>query len=187
MYIRIKITSSIIYEQESMVTGERAPRLDTRAGAESRCIIWLSELRRANSSFHTKIEIWWIMVSILSTFFLKKNGLTFNNTAISSVRWTHNPQEKVETTHKVNNLEKRFLVWTGKYKSVDEVPNSLSQSTIEKARSRIRIRIANFMMLATIIGCIAMVYSGKQAHKKGDSVQKQNLEWHKELKQETNK
>lgn len=22
-----------------------------------------------------------------------------------------------------NNLEKRFLVWTGKYKSVDEVPN----------------------------------------------------------------
>lgn len=25
-------------------------------------------------------------------------------------------------THKPNNLEKRFLVWTKKYKSVDEVP-----------------------------------------------------------------
>lgn len=26
------------------------------------------------------------------------------------------------TGHKVNNLEKKFLVWTGKYKTVDEVP-----------------------------------------------------------------
>lgn len=24
--------------------------------------------------------------------------------------------------HKVNNLEKRFLVWTGKYKTLEEVP-----------------------------------------------------------------
>ncbi|KAI8118543.1 UPF0389 protein [Lucilia cuprina] len=26
-----------------------------------------------------------------------------------------------------NNLEKRFLVWTGKYKSVKEVPNFVSE------------------------------------------------------------
>lgn len=25
-------------------------------------------------------------------------------------------------THKPDNLEKRFLLWTGKYKSVDEIP-----------------------------------------------------------------
>ncbi len=25
-------------------------------------------------------------------------------------------------THKPDNLEKRFLVWTGKYKSVDDIP-----------------------------------------------------------------
>lgn len=26
-------------------------------------------------------------------------------------------------THRVNNLEKRFLVWSGKYKSVNDVPS----------------------------------------------------------------
>lgn len=26
-------------------------------------------------------------------------------------------------THKVDNLERKMLVWTGKYKSADEVPN----------------------------------------------------------------
>lgn len=29
---------------------------------------------------------------------------------------------KINATHKVDNLEKRFLVWTGKYKRVDDVP-----------------------------------------------------------------
>lgn len=26
-------------------------------------------------------------------------------------------------THKVNNLEKKFLVWTGKYKNVNDIPS----------------------------------------------------------------
>lgn len=29
-------------------------------------------------------------------------------------------------THRVNNLEKRFLVWSGKFKSIDEVPALLA-------------------------------------------------------------
>ncbi|KAJ8951837.1 hypothetical protein NQ318_019812 [Aromia moschata] len=97
-------------------------------------------------------------------------------------RWEHG---KIDSTgHRVNNLEKKFLVWTGKYKSVDEVPNYVSQAVVERARNRMRIRIANYMMLATAIGCIAMVYSGKQAAKRGESVQQQNLQWHKETQQQ---
>lgn len=86
--------------------------------------------------------------------------------------------------HKVNNLEKRFLVWSGKYKSVDDVPPTVSQHTMEKARNKARIKIANYMILATIIACIGFVYSGKQAAKRGESVQKMNLDWHKEVNEQ---
>lgn len=87
-------------------------------------------------------------------------------------------------THKVDNLEKRFLVWTGKYKSIDEVPTFVNQHVVEKARNRMRIRIANYMIVATIIGCIAMVYSGKQAVKRGESITQENIEWHRQLREE---
>ncbi|XP_037811145.1 UPF0389 protein GA21628 isoform X2 [Lucilia sericata] len=78
-----------------------------------------------------------------------------------------------------NNLEKRFLVWTGKFKSVHEVPNFVSAEVMERSRNKMRIRIANIMMGLTILGCALMIYSGKAAAKRGDSVTKQNLEWHK--------
>lgn len=55
-----------------------------------------------------------------------------------------------------------------------------STGTMERANNRTRIRIANLMILSTIIGCIVMIVSGKKAAKSGDSVQKQNLDWHKQ-------
>ena len=51
---------------------------------------------------------------------------------------------------------------------------------MEKARNKMRIRLANIMMAITALGCLIMVYSGKQAAERGESVQKMNLEWHKE-------
>lgn len=50
---------------------------------------------------------------------------------------------------------------------------------MERANNRVRIRGANIMMVLTLLGCMAMIWSGKKASQTGDSVQKQNLEWHK--------
>lgn len=83
--------------------------------------------------------------------------------------------------HRVNNLEKKFLVWTGKFKTVKEVPAFVSQSTMERCRNRMRIKIANYMMAATVLGCIAMIYASKQAATRGETIGKLNLEWHKEM------
>ena len=55
---------------------------------------------------------------------------------------------------------------------------------MEKARNKARIKIANYMMLFTALACIAMVISGKRAAKRGESVQKMNLEWHRGIKEE---
>lgn len=51
---------------------------------------------------------------------------------------------------------------------------------MERTRNKIRIRLANIMMVLTAAACLVMVYSGKQAAERGDSVQKMNLDWHKE-------
>lgn len=57
---------------------------------------------------------------------------------------------------------------------------------MERCRNKMRIRLANVMIGLTIIGCAIMVYSGKQAAKRGDSVTKQNLEWHKQFNEAAN-
>ncbi|KAH8258814.1 hypothetical protein KR038_009988 [Drosophila bunnanda] len=85
--------------------------------------------------------------------------------------------------HEPNNLERRMLVWTGKYKSQSEVPNFVSQDEMERCRNKMRIRLANIMIALTAIGCAIMVYSGKQAAKRGESVSQMNLEWHKQFKE----
>lgn len=49
---------------------------------------------------------------------------------------------------------------------------------MEYCRNKMRIRIANYMAIATVVGCIVMIYSGKKAAQRGEYVAKQNLDWH---------
>jgi beta-lactamase regulating signal transducer with metallopeptidase domain len=83
-------------------------------------------------------------------------------------------------TYQPTPLEKKFLVWTGKYQTVEEVPNLINQEVMDKARNRIRIRLANIMMVLTAIGCVLMIFSGKKAAERGETVSKMNTEWHEE-------
>ncbi|KAF7271488.1 UPF0389 protein CG9231 [Rhynchophorus ferrugineus] len=120
------------------------------------------------------------MSSLLSRVF---QTTKFNGTNVVPKR-SYTDLDKLQAPHKVNNWERRFLVWTGKYKTLDEVPSFVSQSVMERTRNRMRIRIANYMMLATVVGCLTMVYLGKQDAKEGKSIIKQNLEWHRKIKEE---
>lgn len=87
------------------------------------------------------------------------------------------------TDHKVNRLEKFFLVWGGKYKSVADVPDLVSQSTLERARNKARIKVNLMMCAVTLFACLAMIYSGKRAKASGESVVKMNEDWHKSVKE----
>lgn len=40
------------------------------------------------------------------------------------------------------------------------------------------------MIAFTILGCIASVYFGKQAAKRGDTIVKRNQEWHRQVNEE---
>lgn len=55
---------------------------------------------------------------------------------------------------------------------------------MERARNIMRIRIANIMMALTLVGCLLMVWSGKRARERGETVERQNLLWHQQIREE---
>ncbi|XP_063611486.1 UPF0389 protein CG9231-like [Penaeus indicus] len=86
--------------------------------------------------------------------------------------------------HHVNRLEKYLLVWGGKFKSVADVPELVSQDVLERARNKARIKINIWMGVATLLGCVYMIWSGKKAHREGQSLLNMNLEWHRKVNEE---
>lgn len=62
-----------------------------------------------------------------------------------------------------------------------------SGEVVEKARNRMRIRIANYMMAGTLIACILISISGRRARDRGESLTQQNLDWHKQLREDAAK
>lgn len=50
-----------------------------------------------------------------------------------------------------------------------------------KVRSVIRIKIANLTMLLVIVGCVAMVVTGKRARDRGETIMQRNLDWHQQF------
>lgn len=86
--------------------------------------------------------------------------------------------------HRINRFEKFLMVWGGKYKSMSDVPEFISQDSLERARNKARIKINLLMGLATLIGCFFMIRSGKKAQREGQSVVKMNEEWHRKAREE---
>ncbi|GAB6026721.1 hypothetical protein CHUAL_013228 [Chamberlinius hualienensis] len=87
--------------------------------------------------------------------------------------------------HKPNDLDKKILVWTKKYKSADEVPDTVSRETMEQAKSRARIKLTTYVMVITTGFSFLMIWWGKHDAHKGESVHKMNLDWHKSLSKNT--
>lgn len=75
-------------------------------------------------------------------------------------------------------------MWTKKYKSLNDVPVYVSPSVMEKARNKMRIKVANWMILSTVFTCFVVIKFGKDSRERGDSLQKRNLEWHEQYNEE---
>lgn len=53
-----------------------------------------------------------------------------------------------------------------------------------QAKSRARIKSANYMMVLALLMCLTTVIIVKRDVKKGDSIQKRNEEWHRKVNEE---
>lgn len=121
------------------------------------------------------------MTSILRSV-LHNKKILFDNVFKSGLRLEH--EGKVTILHRCSDLEKRFLVWTKRYPNIKDVPNEVPNSVMDRCRNKMRIKICNYMMIFTIIGCVAMIITGKRAAARGDNLPSRTIEWHKKLREE---
>uniref|UniRef100_A0A8D2L1I0 Uncharacterized protein n=1 Tax=Varanus komodoensis TaxID=61221 RepID=A0A8D2L1I0_VARKO len=99
-----------------------------------------------------------------------------------SVHKTINHLETISTekvfrsARRPTELDKKLLLWTGRFKKEEDIPPFLSLQTLRKARNLVRIQICYVMIALTVLGCIAMVISGKRAAERKDTLEKINVE-----------
>ncbi|XP_056410436.1 protein FAM162A [Hyla sarda] len=89
--------------------------------------------------------------------------------------------------HRPSDFEKKILIWGGRYKNPAEIPELVSYEAVDAAKSKVRVKFAILMMFLTIMGCVLMVISGKQAARQQESLAKMNLEKKARLRAEPEK
>ncbi|RLV99029.1 hypothetical protein DV515_00010189 [Chloebia gouldiae] len=72
--------------------------------------------------------------------------------------------------------ERRFLLWAGHFKKLEDIPDTVSLETVQAAKTTLRIKFSYVMIALTIVGCITMVIRGKQGMKRHESLTNINLE-----------
>lgn len=90
--------------------------------------------------------------------------------------------------YKPSNMDKKILIWAGRFKSAEQIPETVSFEMIDNARNKIRVKAAYVMMALTIGACVFMVILGKKAAKRNESLTVYNLEkkakWREEFQKE---
>jgi len=89
--------------------------------------------------------------------------------------------------HTPTLLEKKFLVWSGHYKTMKDVPNRVEHEQMSKSKNWARVRINLYMLGIAIVLCGFMAYVGKRDAKRGMSIEQANLNWHKKINEEHRK
>ncbi|KAM4718948.1 protein FAM162B [Anableps anableps] len=90
--------------------------------------------------------------------------------------------------YRPSNLDRKILVWAGRFKSAEQIPDTVSFEMIDNARNKIRVKAAYVMMALTIGACLVMVVMGKKAAGRNESLTVYNLEkkakWREEFQKE---
>lgn len=79
-------------------------------------------------------------------------------------------------------------MWAGRFKSPEQIPETISFEMLDAARNKLRVKVCYVMMAVTLGACLIMVVSGKQAAKRHESLTSLNLEkkakWREEMQRE---
>ncbi|XP_067405793.1 protein FAM162B-like isoform X1 [Emydura macquarii macquarii] len=73
-------------------------------------------------------------------------------------------------------FDKKILLWAGRFKKEEDIPALLSPEVIKAATSRVRIKACYASIALTLLGCLVMILSGKQAAKRDDTLLRKNME-----------
>ncbi|XP_056155089.1 protein FAM162B [Lampris incognitus] len=90
--------------------------------------------------------------------------------------------------YRPSDMDKKILVWSGRFKTVDQIPELVSFEMLDAAKNKVRVKACYGMMVATIGACLLMVFLGKRAAGRHESLTSQNMEkkarWREEMQRE---
>ncbi|XP_045150234.1 protein FAM162B [Echinops telfairi] len=82
---------------------------------------------------------------------------------------------RVPSEHRPSQFDKKILLWTGRFKSMEEIPLLVPPQLMDAARNKARVKVCYIMIGLTIIACIAVIASAKRAVQRHESLTSWNL------------
>ncbi|XP_026217576.1 protein FAM162B [Anabas testudineus] len=89
--------------------------------------------------------------------------------------------------YRPNDMDKKILLWSGRFKTAEQIPEFVSFEMIDAARNRLRVKACYAMIVFTLGSCLLMVILGKRAAGRHETLSNQNLEKKAKLKEELEK
>lgn len=86
--------------------------------------------------------------------------------------------------HKPTDWERKILIWSGRFKKEDEIPETISFEMLDAAKNKLRVKVSYVMIALTVAGCILMIIEGKKAARRNESLTSLNLEKKARLREE---
>ncbi|NWU76078.1 F162A protein, partial [Onychorhynchus coronatus] len=85
-------------------------------------------------------------------------------------------KEAFRNDRRPTNFDKKVLVWAGRFKKEEDIPKHISSDVLDAARNIVRIKVCYIMIALTVLGCLTMVITGKEAAKKDQTLLRMNIE-----------
>ncbi|NXC48346.1 F162B protein, partial [Penelope pileata] len=82
----------------------------------------------------------------------------------------------LKSERRPTNFDKKVLVWAGRFKKEEDIPKYITSEILDAARSNVRIKVCYIMIALTVLGCLAMVITGKEAAKNDRTLLRVNEE-----------
>ncbi|XP_034006224.1 protein FAM162B isoform X2 [Trematomus bernacchii] len=90
--------------------------------------------------------------------------------------------------YKPSNMDKKLLLWSGRFKTEDQIPEIVSFEMLDAARNKVRVKACYVMVLVSIGACVITVILGKRAAARNETLTAQNMEkkarWREEMQRE---
>lgn len=103
-------------------------------------------------------------------------GSKAKNTQDMALQAADPGKEAFRNDRRPTNFDKKVLVWSGRFKKEEDIPKHISSEVLDAARNIVRIKVCYIMIVLTVLGCVAMIITGKEAAKKDQTLVRLNTE-----------
>ncbi|NXN92107.1 F162B protein, partial [Rhinopomastus cyanomelas] len=82
---------------------------------------------------------------------------------------------KLVASYKPSKFDRKILLWTGRFKTEDEIPLRIPPEMLDRARNKARVKACYIMIALSIVACFSVITSAKKAAARHESLTSWNL------------